>query len=197
MSCFSKCVTVEFSSGKVYWRNGTIVYKVWPKACEGWESKPMSDFPRFLNSRITLWDVSSLNYVSLNTQTNFCFRTVLSEAHEAESLLLIKYFSTSFRSIFISLKKAYLRERTILYKVWRKVIRVGESESAVSFSNFPVEKIPLKKTYSRKRTIPYKVWWKAIEVGESESAVSFPKFLAQKISLKKAYLRKRTIFYFF
>ncbi len=100
MNRFSKFVIAEISSVKVYLRKGTIVYKVWPKVSEGGKSKPMSDFSRFLSSRITLWDVSSLNNVSLSTQPNFWFRIVLSEAHEAEALLLIKYFSTSFRSIF-------------------------------------------------------------------------------------------------
>jgi hypothetical protein len=112
-------VAVKSSSDSCWWRwdlknkmnvriaflrKGTIVYKVWPKVFEGGEFKPMSDFSRFLNSRITLFDVSWLNNVSLSTQPNFRFRIVLSEAHEAEALLLIKYFSTSFRSIFISQK---------------------------------------------------------------------------------------------
>jgi len=102
MSRFSKFVTVEISSSEVYLRKGTIVYKVWPKVFEGGKSKRMSDFSRVLSSRITLWDVSSLNNVSLSTQPNFRFRIVLSEVHEAEAYLRIKYFSTSFRSIFIS-----------------------------------------------------------------------------------------------
>ncbi len=95
----------------------------------------------------------------------------------------------------ISLKKAYLRERTILHKVWPKGIGVGESESAVSFSNFATENISLKKAYLRERTILYKVWRKVIGVSESECAVSFSNFVAGKIILKKAYLRKRTIQY--
>ncbi len=85
----------------------------------------------------------------------------------------------------------------IPYKVWPKAIGVGESECAVSFSNFVAGKISLKKAYLRKRTIPYKVWPKVIEVGEFEPAPSFSKLTAETISLKEGHLREITMFYFF
>jgi hypothetical protein len=88
-------------------RKGKTVYKVWPNVFENEESKAMSAFRNFLNLRITLWDVSSLNNVSFSIQPNFCFRIVLSEVREVDALLLIKYFSTSSRSIFIVFVRCY------------------------------------------------------------------------------------------
>jgi hypothetical protein len=88
-------------------RKGKTVYKVWPNVFENEESKAMSAFRNFLNLRITLWDVSSLNNVSFSIQPNFCFGIVLSEVREVDALLLIKYFSTSSRSIFIVFVRWY------------------------------------------------------------------------------------------
>ncbi len=69
---------------------------------DGGESESTSHFSKFVNSRITVWDVNLVNNVSLSTRSNpFCFRIELSEAHGADALLLVKYFSTPFRSIFI------------------------------------------------------------------------------------------------
>ncbi len=69
---------------------------------DGEESESTSHFSKFVNSRITLWDVNLVNNVSLSTRPNpFCFRIELSKAHGVDALLLVKYFSTSFRSIFM------------------------------------------------------------------------------------------------
>jgi hypothetical protein len=43
----------------------------------------------------------SIMYQSVHDPILFCFRIELSEAHGADTLLLVKYFSTAFRSIFI------------------------------------------------------------------------------------------------
>ncbi len=49
-----------------------------------------------------LWDVNAVDNVPLSTRANpFGFRIELSEAPVGDALLLVKYFSTAFRSIFI------------------------------------------------------------------------------------------------
>ncbi len=47
-----------------------IFYKVGPMVFDGRESESTSHFSKFVNSRITLWDVNSVNTVSLTTRTN-------------------------------------------------------------------------------------------------------------------------------
>ncbi len=98
MSHFSKFVTVEISSGEVYLRKGTTVYKVWPKVSEIGESKPMSDFSRLLNSRITLWDIISLNNVSLSTQPNFLLQNSAKRGSWSRSFTAYQvFFNLSFQ----------------------------------------------------------------------------------------------------
>ena len=81
-----------------------IFYKVRPMVSDGGESEFISHFSKFVNSRITLWDVNLVNNVSLSTGPNpFLLRNRVKrgEAHGADALFLVKYFSTACRSIFI------------------------------------------------------------------------------------------------
>ncbi len=86
--------------------------------------------------------------------------------------------------------------KMIFHKVWTKVIKVGESESAASFSKFSIGKISLKKTYLRERTIVNKLWPKVTGVGEFQCVITFSKFSIGNILLKEGYLRERIILYF-
>ena len=55
-----------------------------------------------------LWDVNAVDNVPLSTRANpFGFRIELSAAPGGDALLLVKYFSTAFRSIFIEFVGKY------------------------------------------------------------------------------------------
>ncbi len=61
-----------FGEGKVFLRKSDF-YKVGLVVSDGEESDSISHFSKFVNSRITLWDVNSVNTVSLSTPPNSYF----------------------------------------------------------------------------------------------------------------------------
>ncbi len=74
-----------------------IFYKVWLKLLRVEKSEYMGYFSRFMNPRISSGNVSSFNNVSFIARNNCCFMMKLSEAHEADALNLVKYFSKQNR----------------------------------------------------------------------------------------------------
>ena len=81
----------------------------------------------------------SIMHDSVHDPILFCFRIELSEAHGANALLLVKYFSTAFRSIFIVFVGNYRWNQK--YRVGKNVFPEGNAVISNRFKNKPYRKL--------------------------------------------------------
>ncbi len=107
-----------FGAGKAFLRKKWFFIK-FDQWFGWWGNRIRRSFLKICEVENKLWDVNAVDNVSLSTRPNpFWFRIEFSETHGADALLLVKYFLTAFRSIFIVFVGNYR---------WNQKYRVGQN----------------------------------------------------------------------
>jgi len=125
---------ILFGEGKAFWRKKGVFIKL-----DQWFSMVGDLNPPVISKNLWIREphygtsIWSIMYHSVHDPILFCFGIELSEAHGVDALLLVKYFSTSFRSIFIVFVRNHRWNQK--YRMGKIVFPEGNSMVSNRFNN--------------------------------------------------------------